>query len=257
MKLRNSNSWHRSLYGTEFARRTIGSERFADLAEKQVDFLLSVLEPAEGARILDVPCGTGRHSVLFGRRGFRVTGIDISRDCLRLAHRQAAHRNVRYLHGDMAKLGRFRGRFDLVVNLFTSFGYFATDKQNAAVLRGMVRALNPGGRVVLNLIDREYLLPIFNPSRWSESDDLLVVESSRYEPKTKYNASHMFMVDKRAGRVKPIHYHYHRIRIYSKPELVRLMKACGLRNIKVFGDFEGNKYVKGKSSHPVYIGEIA
>jgi SAM-dependent methyltransferase len=251
---RHSNSWQLGMYNTAFARTTIGSKAMRQLAEKQVSFLEFALDLEPGARILDVPCGTGRHSVLFAHKGYQVTGIDISRDCLALAKRQAAHRNVRYRHGDMADLSTYRGQFDAVLNLFTSFGYFATDRENEAVLQQMKRALRPGGRLVLNLLDRDFVLPIYNPARWHQEGSVLSIETSKYDPKTKYNESHWTILEtKGAKKPKLLHHHYHRIRLYSRSEILRMLKKAGFRRIQVFGDFDGHPYRKGKSTHPIYI----
>jgi SAM-dependent methyltransferase len=242
------------MYDTEFARSSIGSKRFTDLAKNQVEFLDAVLGLNPNAKILDVPCGTGRHSVLFARKGYQVTGVDISRDCLRIAKAGSRHKNVRYLHGDMSRLQKFRGSFDAVLNLFTSFGYFATDKENEAVLKQMASTLRPGGKLVLNLIDRDWIMKIYQPARWTEENGVMTLEASKYDPVTKYNESQMVIIDKKKSKPVLKHYHYHRVRLYSNGEILRLMKKVGLRDVKVWGDFDGNKYSKGRSTHPIYIG---
>src|SRR5690606_33869493 len=119
------------------------------------------------------------------------------------------------------------------------------------VLKSMTSCLAPGGKVVVNLIDRDWLFSIYQPVRWYEVDGRMTLEASRYDKKTKYNESQMFMINKNLSPPKLEHYHYHRIRLYSKPEMVALMKKAGLTNIKVYGDFEGGAYKKGKSTHPI------
>lgn len=250
----NKNAWHLKMYDTAFAKSSIGSKRFVELAKKQVEFLDSILDLSPHSKILDVPCGTGRHSVLLARRGYDVTGVDISRDCLKIAKSDFAHKNVHYLHGDMSRLQKFHGNFDAVLNLFTSFGYFSTDKENEVVLRQMAQSLRPGGKLVLNLIDRDWLMGIYQPVRWFEEKGVLTMEASNYDPKTTYNESQMVIIDKRKSKPILKHYHYHRVRLYSKPEILHLMRKVGLRDIKVWGDFDGNRYSKGESTHPIYIG---
>ena len=250
----NPNRWHKSMYNEAFAKASIGSKRFVDLAATQVGFLDSVLNLPERAKILDVPSGVGRHSILFAKKGYQVTGIDISRDCLQIAKRQFAHKNVKYKWGDMSDLSAFKGRYDCVLNLFTSFGYFHTDKENENVLREMYWSLKPGGKAVLNLIDRDWIMKIYQPVRWSEDHSVLTMEASRYDRKTKYNESQMVMIDRRKAKPALLHHHYHRVRLYSKAEKFSLMTRTGFRDVHVFGDFEGSKYKKGTSTHPIYIG---
>lgn len=253
MTSKTGNSWQNTMYNSAFAQSTIGSPKMRRLAEHQVAFLERVLALEAGARILDVPCGTGRHSRLFASKGYKVTGVDISRDCVAIARRQGQHANARYQRGDMSKLEKFRGRYDAVLNLFTSFGYFATDGENLAVLKQLKNALKPDGRLVLNLIDRDWLLPIYQPARWHEDGGVLHIEASRYDPKTKYNESHWTALDVRGRKPKLLHHHYHRIRLYSQPEILKMLKTGGFRRIEVYGDFDGRPYREGRSTHPIYI----
>ncbi len=252
--MKSKNEWHKAMYNNAFAEESIGSQRFIELAKKQVAFLIDITNLKQGDSVLDVPCGVGRHSLEFAKHGAKVIGVDISKDCLKIARDKFKHKNVQYLHGDMQNLKKFKGRFDLVVNLFTSFGYFFTDEENFRVLKSMASCLAPGGKVIVNLIDRDWILPIYQPVRWSEVDGRMVMEASRYDKKSKYNESQMVMVNKKFSPPKLEHYHYHRVRLYSKSEMVGLMRKAGLTNIKVYGDFDGGPYKKGKSTHPIYVG---
>lgn len=177
------------MYNAAFAKGTIGSPKFKILAEKQVKFLDSILGLKKGARVLDVPCGTGRHSRIFARLGYQVTGLDISRACVLISKKKSNHVNAKYLQGNMANLTKFKSQYDLVINLFTSFGYFHTDKENEDVLKEMVRCLKPNGKLVINTISRDWILKIYQPARWVEDNGKLIIEASKYDPKTKYNVS--------------------------------------------------------------------
>ena len=122
---------------------------------REVDFLLRALRPAPGARILDVPCGYGRHASALARRGFRVVGVDLSRAMIAEARRRFAEGpRLAFVRADMRRIA-FRGEFDAVVNLYTSFGYF-TPAQNQAVLRRLARALRPGGTLLVDHRDPIY-----------------------------------------------------------------------------------------------------
>lgn len=243
------------MYNSVYANSTIGGSFFVKLAKDQVAFLISALDLSKGAKILDVPCGVGRHSKIFARNGFKVVGIDLSKDCISIAKKKFSHKNAVYKIGDMGKLGRFNGQFDAVVNLFTSFGYFHTDQENKKVLEEMVKTLKPHGKIVINLIDRDWILKIYDPARWNENKGILNFEASKYDKRSKYNESQMAMIDLRGKKPRLLHHHYHRVRLYSKNEMLSLMKSVGLKNIKVYGDFKGHKFKRGESTHPIYIGE--
>src|SRR5689334_23926815 len=92
---------------------------------EEVARLMEVLALPAGSRILDVPCGQGRHAHLLAEAGFDVDGFDLSRDLLARAKERGNGPRLRYTRGDMRRLpARWTARFDAVVNLFTSFGFF-------------------------------------------------------------------------------------------------------------------------------------
>ncbi len=108
---------------------------------------------ARGARVLDVPCGTGRHLPLLGRRELAVWGVELSLDYLRQA-RAAAGPAIRLLRGDMRFLPFPDASFEAVFMLFTSFGYFG-DEENLELLRELARVLRPDGALVIEVINRD------------------------------------------------------------------------------------------------------
>jgi SAM-dependent methyltransferase len=205
----------------------------------------------QSAQILDVPCGTGRHSESFGRHGFQVVGVDISPACISIAKRNASTPKVNYVLGDMKDLSPYLGQFDCVLNLFSSFGYFSTDSENEYALGQMVSALKKGGRLVINVINRDFLLSIYRPSFWFKSHGVLTVNAGSYDPETHYNESYMTIKDESSGETS---LSYHRMRLYSSDEIVGLMRGFGLVDIEIYGDSEGAPYERLKSTHPFYIG---
>jgi len=251
MRASNDDNWHKGMYDHWFANTTIGSAKFRTLAKKEAGFLVSALGLKRGQRILDVPCGTGRHSVVFARHGLAVTGVDINEPCLKLARKTCRNTGVALQKGDMSKLSRYRSQIDALVNLFTSFGYFSTDQKNEQVLKELISTLKPGGQIAIHLINRDWLLKVFRPADWSEEKGKFILEARKYDPATKSNEAQLVVVDRKNKAAKIYH---HRIRLYSKSEVVAMMRRCGLRDIRVFGNFEGGPYSKFMSTHPIYIG---
>lgn len=167
MNLKHSNSWHKTLYGKHFAKSGLDSKARHSQAHKEVKFLIDNLELKKGSKVLDVPCGTGRHALAFGKRGMEVVAVDISPSCLKLARTNCkGHKNIKVKSGDMGKLTWARNKFDVVTNMFSSFGYFKTASENKKTLQGFKNAVIPGGAVVIQTINREWLLRVFDPARW-------------------------------------------------------------------------------------------
>src|SRR5690242_19952455 len=93
---------------------------------REVTRLIDLLGLPAGSRLLDVPCGQGRHAHLLAEAGFDVDGLDYSRELLQRARERGTGPRLRYTRGDMRQLpAKWTGRFDAVLNLFTSFGFFA------------------------------------------------------------------------------------------------------------------------------------
>jgi SAM-dependent methyltransferase len=136
----------------------------AERTAAEVEGLVALLGLPAGARVLDLACGHGRHAVPLAERGFLVTGFDLSAECLARAQADAASRGVevRWVRGDMRALP-FDGEFDAVINVFTAFGYFADEEEDAETLRGVRRALVPGGRFLLETLHRDALPARFQP----------------------------------------------------------------------------------------------
>lgn len=144
------SEWFEQWFGEEYLRAY--PHRDDEDAERLVGLLdrCGVCRAAE--RVLDLACGPGRHLTALVRSGASVVGLDLSRALLQAARRRGAGTLVR---GDMRRLP-FRARaFDAVLNLFTSFGYFAADAEHEAVLAEVARVLRPGGRFVLDFLNAQ------------------------------------------------------------------------------------------------------
>src|SRR5947207_158003 len=109
---------------------------------RDVARLLELLQLPVGARVLDVPCGQGRHSHLLAEAGFDVTGVDYSRFLLDVARQRGTSSRLRYHRADMRTLpASWTARFDAVLNLFTSFGFFVDPSDDRRTLAEFARVL--------------------------------------------------------------------------------------------------------------------
>lgn len=147
----------------------------------EVDFIEARLSTTQGARLLDVACGYGRHSLELARRGHEMVGLDLSLDMLKraLATAQEEGLAVKFVHGDMRDLN-FDQVFDGVLSFDTSFGFFS-DAENIAVLRSLHRALKRGGRLVIDVLNRDHAIQSIPNRNWWEGDGCLVQEDIEYD----------------------------------------------------------------------------
>jgi SAM-dependent methyltransferase len=151
---------------------------------REVARLMEILALPAGARVLDVPCGQGRHAHLLAEAGFRVDGLDYSPHLIAKARERGTGPTLRYTRGDMRKLpARWTGRFDAVVNLFTSFGFFTDPADDARVVAEFARVLAPGGTLVWHGGSRDGVVARFLSRDWWKSDDgTMIGHQRRFDP---------------------------------------------------------------------------
>ena len=154
-----------------------------DRTPGEVDAIERLLEIRPPLRILDLACGQGRHSIDLARRGYQVTGLDHSRYLLDVAAQRAAAAGVtvRWVEGDMRQPYAVPGGVDVVVNLFTSFGYFADDADDLMVLRAVAGVLRPGGRFLLEVLNGEWIMHTFAEREWIPFGEATVLEQRRLD----------------------------------------------------------------------------
>jgi SAM-dependent methyltransferase len=215
------------------------AERF-ERAEREVDFIVEALSRHAGASFLDLCCGEGRHTIALARRGYRMSGLELSALHLRLARRAAkeAGVSVRWHRADMRDIP-WEGEFDAIINMFTSFGYFESEEEDFKVLAGVARALGPGGRFLLDTINREMLVRHWEEHRWQEGGGgILRLEDRRFD----------FLAGRQYNRVLSIHPDGTRnereidLRLYTLKELGDMLSQAGLAILQTWGGFDGRDY---------------
>jgi SAM-dependent methyltransferase len=178
-----------------------------------------------GARILDCPCGQGRHAHLLAEGGFDVDGLDYSSELLRRARARGAGKRLRYTRGDMRRLpGRWTRRFDAVLNLFTSFGFFLEPADDARVISEFARVLVPGGLLVWHGGSRDGVVARFLDRDWWQTNDGTMVGHERsFDPLSGVLSIRSTWRGPAGNGERE-----HRIRLYTATRLSELCAAAGL-----------------------------
>jgi SAM-dependent methyltransferase len=203
------------------------------MTKEEADFVAKMLAVRPPARLLDVPCGAGRHCLALAARGYQMTGVDISTQLLEAARAKAAGRpeKVTWEQRDMRDLP-WPQTFDGAFSLGNSFGYY-DDAGNAAFLKAVAAVLKPGARYLLDAsYILETILPTLQERTWWQLDDVLTLADRRYDPartrlEVEYTLIRGAQVEKRAMSA----------RLYSVREVCRLLEEAGFSGLQTYGSF--------------------
>ncbi|MGD8240358.1 MAG: methyltransferase domain-containing protein [Armatimonadota bacterium] len=228
--------WYETFFTDDYLEHWIGGGIDRERTKRETDFVVEVLGLAPGMRVLDLCCGQGRHAVELARRGCRVVGVDLSAPLLEAAERavQEAGVQVEYVHSDMREIA-FDSEFDAAINMFTAFGYFDSDEEDLMVLQAVAGALRPGGKLLIDLLNRDWLMGAYEPRRWRETTPgWFLFEERQWDPRTGRNTTHATIVgpngERRGYDVG--------LRMYTYTELAGLMSQAGLAPTAAYGSFD-------------------
>lgn len=217
-------------------RPTFTNERTA----AEVDFIEQALAVPRAGCVLDLACGYGRHAIAMAMRGHRVTGLDFNTHYLDIAAEEgrAAGAQIEWRPGDMRELP-FDAEFDGVYSFFTSFGYY-DDEENERVLAGIARALKPGGRFLIEMLNRDWLLTHPQQRTWTQQDDgALLMEETTIELAASRVITRQMLIDPQGGPRVTKEY---ALRAYTCAELTSLLRRNGLRVIETWGGINREPY---------------
>lgn len=209
---------------------------WTERTEQEIKRAMTMLRPQGGERILDLACGTGRHSLELVRHGFSVVGVEISGELVEIAERDAAEQGLEatFIEGDLRELD-FEGEFDIVLNLNDgAVGYFETDEENHRTFEVISRALKPGGQNLIQVPNVLYARARLPQRSWIPSSGMVELVEHRWNKKERYMEG--AMIPLRFGEVlenldKRIEF---RQRLYDVDELREIYDSVGMTLERVF-----------------------
>lgn len=247
MKIKHE--WHKNFFKNSFYNPV--SPAAVAKAPMETAFVLKQLRLKKGAKLLDLCCGPARHSIPLAKKGLEVTGYDFSSDYLKEAAAKAKKAGLNpalfpgrartkcgarltLLRGDMRRL-KFKGEFDAVINLFTSFGYFQRFSDDIKTLKGISRALKPGGLFMIDIVHGDFVRKNFRARNWMELEDgSYHLEEAQL---TKDGVLNTWTRIKK-GKIQEKSFFS---RLYSKSRMTAAMRRAGLAPLKFWGSFSGAK----------------
>jgi 2-polyprenyl-3-methyl-5-hydroxy-6-metoxy-1,4-benzoquinol methylase len=222
-------AWWEVLFSDDYVRTL--AKLSPALVTKQINFMESSLGIKRGDAVLDVGCGLGQHALEFARRGYLVVALDLALSMITRAAEDAQQHGLRinFLHKDIRDIG-FEGTFDAVICVGTTFGFF-DDEQNRSVLQRLAHALKPGGRLLLDVVNRDHVIASQPNLVWFEGESCVVMEESDFNfYSSRLNVKRTMM--REDGRQTESEYS---IRLYSVHELGQMLKQAGFSIKEVSG----------------------
>jgi SAM-dependent methyltransferase len=208
-------------------------------APQQVEQVLALAAFEPPIRVLDLPCGIGRHTLEFARLGCRVTAVDRTQVYLDMAAQRADELglNIELVREDMRVFQRPES-FDLAVNLYTSFGYFEDPDEDQRVIDNFYVSLRPGGVLVMDMAGKEVIARIFQARDWRELEDgTLILEERRTSADWTWFSNRWIVIREGERRDYPFSH-----RIYGASDLRRVLENAGFEPIRIYGDLTGSEY---------------
>ncbi len=234
----SEKDWFEDQWFWEEYRSVLFPQERLDKTSKQVDRFEELLELQKGDKILDQACGIGRHSLELARRGYEVTGLDLSKSYMKEASDNAGELPVEFIRGDMRTFVR-EEYYDAVINFWSSFGYFEVDYDNYQVLKNVYNSLKKGGKFLLDVMGKEILNRIYTERDWGRLDGGFFLEERFL--KDEYLESNWILI--KDGEVMEHRFLY---KLYSRNELKRLLRRAGFTSVEIYGDLHRSNY--GKNS---------
>jgi ubiquinone/menaquinone biosynthesis C-methylase UbiE len=198
---------------------------------EQVRYVVRKLKLTTGKKFLDCPCGIGRIALPMAKMGIKVTGVDFAQYYLDELAKKAKRRKLKIdlVCADMRRIS-LENKFDGAANIWTSFGFFEKESDNRLVLRKMYRALKPGGRFIMVLLNRDWAAHNFQPKGWFAAEGTMVCEESvfDYTSSTMRGIWHFVRDGEKVSR--PM-----RLRVYSLHELIAMFRSIGFVEVEGFG----------------------
>ncbi|MEE9443361.1 MAG: class I SAM-dependent methyltransferase [candidate division Zixibacteria bacterium] len=202
-----------------------------------VRFAIKKLNLKSGNHVLDCPCGIGRATITLARKGMKITGVDFYQGYLDELDKKAAAKKLRIKTEccDMRRIN-YENKFHAVINLWTSFGYFEKESENLLVLRKFYKALKPGGRLLIQTINRDFIIADFKESEWLRISHGYVLIENKFDFRRSLIHGTWHFVKDGDESSQPM-----RIRAYSYHELVNMFEQVGFNDVEGYGSVEGEK----------------
>jgi len=237
-----SENWYASWFDTPYYHILYKDRNYRE-AQIFMDNLTHYLNLPEKAKVLDLACGKGRHSIYLNQLGYDVIGADLSENSIAEANKNA-NDTLHFVVHD--KREPYEDKFDAIFNLFTSFGYFESEEDNLQTLIAIKESLSEYGFAVIDFMNVHTVLENLIPEETKEVDGIT------FHIK-RYHKDHFIIkeIDFEADGEK---FHFEeKVKAYTLEDFQRMMNEAGIYLLDTFGDYKLKKFHKNTSERLIMI----
>ena len=209
-----------------------------------IDNIVKLISPPKNALFLDLGCGTGRHSIHLNKKGFCVHGVDLSKKSLMQA-KQHENKTLSFHLKDMRQFCN-KKKYDVIINLFTSFGYFEKDSDNKKVFQNIEASLKHNGYFVIDFFNSNKVVRDLKKKEQKQIDNIIFKINRRHDNKFVYKD--IYITDKKNNYTFT-----EKVRLINKEQFINYSKNLNIKLIDIFGDYSLNKYNNELSDRLIMI----
>lgn len=239
---KETNNWFASWFDTPYYH-ILYKDRDYEEAQLFMDNITQYLNLPEDAKILDLACGKGRHSIYLNKLGYNVTGADLSENSIAEASKHS-NEKLHFTVHDMRE--PFDEKFDAIFNLFTSFGYFERDDDNLTTLKAIHESLSEFGFAVIDFMNVYKVINDLVPH------EVKTVEGIDFHIKRYVEDNHIIKEIDFEDKGKQFHY-TEKVKALTLEDFEAMMEEAGIYLLDVFGDYKLHKFYKNESDRLIMI----
>lgn len=235
-------TWFSNWFDTPFYHILYKDRDYAE-AQLFIDNITDYLNLPENAKVLDLACGRGRHSIYLNKLGYDVIGADLSENSINFA-KEFENETLHFMVKDMRE--PFEIKFDAIFNLFTSFGYFENDADNLTTLKAIKKSLNDFGFAVIDFMNVHKVVENLVPNEIKEVDGIVFNIKRWFENGYIYKNIQFTYEDEAYDFTE-------KVKALTLEDFELLMEQAGIYLLDTFGDYKLHKFYKKESDRLIMI----
>ncbi|PZR12173.1 MAG: SAM-dependent methyltransferase [Flavobacterium psychrophilum] len=239
---KETNNWFASWFDTPYYH-ILYKDRDHEEAQLFMDNITQYLNLPDDAKILDLACGKGRHSIYLSQLGYDVTGADLSENSIAEASR-SSNEKLHFTVHDMRM--PFEEKFDAIFNLFTSFGYFENDSDNLVTLKAIHDSLSEYGFGVIDFMNVNHVIKNLVPN------EVKTVDGIDFHIKRHYIDNHIIKEIDFENKGQKFHF-TEKVQALTLEDFESMMEEAGIYLLDTFGDYKLKKFFKNESERLIMI----